>query len=76
MPLLTREDVWKEGKVDRFFKSRDCIPAGGKKAWISNFIVCSSSSSSKGFTKTMNDLTEAYGSLNRKLILFPMEQLG
>lgn len=66
--LLTREDGWKEVKVGRFFKSNDCIHAGGKKGWISNSQYVAHLGSSKDFTKTMDDLIESYGSLNSRLI--------
>lgn len=66
--LLTREDGWKEVKVGRFFKSSDCIHAGAKKGWISNSQYVAYLGGSKGFTKTMDDLIEAYGNLNSRLI--------
>lgn len=66
--LLTREDGWKEVKVGRLFKSDDCIHADQKKGWISNSQYTAHLGNSKDFTKIMDDLIEAYGSLNNRLI--------
>ena len=66
--LLTREDGWKEVKVERLFKSSDCIHAGQKKGWISNSQYIAHLGTCKDFTKIMDDLIESYGSLNRRLI--------
>ena len=66
--LLTREEGWKEVKVGRFFKSDDCIHAGGKAGWISNSQYVAHLSNSKEFTKTMDDLIESYGKIGHRLI--------
>jgi Uncharacterised protein family (UPF0236) len=66
--LLTREQGWKEVKVGRFFKSSDCIHAGGKAGWISNSQYVAHLGNNKDFTNQMDDLIESYGKLGERLI--------
>jgi hypothetical protein len=66
--VLTREESWKEVKVGRFFKSGDCIHAGSKQGWISNSQYVAHLGSSKEFTRTMDDLLESFGKLDKRLI--------
>lgn len=66
--LLTREEGWKEVKVGRFFKSSNCIHAGQKPGWISNSQYVACLGNSKEFTAIMDNLIEAYGNLNNRLI--------
>ena len=66
--VLTREEGWKEVKVGRIFKSSDCIHAASKQGWISNSQYVAHLGSSKDFTRTMDDLLESFGKLDKRLI--------
>ncbi|MBA2563592.1 MAG: UPF0236 family protein [Chitinophagaceae bacterium] len=66
--VLTREEGWKEVKVGRIFKSSDCIHAGSKQGWISNSQYVAHLGSSKDFSRTMDDLLDSFGKLDRRLI--------
>lgn len=66
--VLTREEGWKEVKVGRIFKSSDCIHAVSKQGWISNSQYIAQLTNSKDFTKTMDNLIESFGQLNKRLI--------
>ena len=66
--VLTREEGWKEVKVGRIFKSSDCIHAGSKQGWISNSQYVAHLGNCKDFTRTMDDLLESFGKLDKRLI--------
>jgi len=66
--VFTREEGWKEVKVGRYFKSSDCIHAASKQGWISNSQYVAHLGSSKDFSRTMDDLLDSFGKLDRRLI--------
>lgn len=66
--ILTRDEGWKEVKLGRFFKSKDCLALSEERGWIKHSQYVAHLGDSKSFTKTMDELIESYGPLGQRLI--------
>ena len=66
--LLTREDSWKETKLGRIFREKDCSHIEGKANTIKASQYVSHLGDCKKFTAKMDVVLDDYGQLNERLI--------
>lgn len=64
--VLTREDKWKEVKVGRVFKSRDCVKETPKRGCILQSQYVAHLGSLEPFCKAMDELLDDYGGTHLK----------
>lgn len=66
--VLTREDNWKEVKLGRIFREKDCWQIAGKSNSIRSSQYVSHLGKSKIFTQKMDNILDSYGELRERLI--------
>lgn len=66
--IFTRDEDWKEVKVGRLFKSGDCIRIDEKPSQISHSQYIAYLGDSKTFSGQMEELIEAYGVTDSRLV--------
>lgn len=64
--VLTREDKWKEVKVGRVFKSKDCVEETPKRSCILESQYVAHLGDKELFCKTMDELLDDYGGTQLK----------
>jgi hypothetical protein len=66
--VLTREDSWKEAKLGRIFREKDCLQVGGKSNSIKSSQYVSHLGNCKNFTAKMDAVLDDYDKLEERLI--------
>jgi hypothetical protein len=66
--ILTREEQWKEVKLGRIFRGKDCMQPKGKVGKIVQSQYVSHLGSCTDFTEKMERVLDSYGDLHERLI--------
>ncbi|MDR0792080.1 MAG: UPF0236 family protein, partial [Chitinophagaceae bacterium] len=66
--ILTREEQWKEAKLGRIFRGKDCLQPEGKVGKIKESQYVSHFGGCTDFTEKMERVLDSYGDLNERLI--------
>jgi hypothetical protein len=66
--ILTREEQWKEVKLGRIFREKDCVQPAGKVGKIRQSQYVSHLGNCTDFTEKMERVLDSYGNINERLV--------